>query len=220
MALLAGSLLGSGALAPPAHAAISFTRTVDKPTAAPGENVTFTLQFTCSVQECVNGRITDLLPPSLEFVGWSPDPTTVDVANSTLPDLGPGTTAAVTVVRRFPNWTTADGTSASNTAQLTVDGETPQTVQLDAWNPPGIQLTFQYRLNGDPTWLTFTPGTPFDGSGNRRIAFEEGAGDPANDVLGLPTGRWPDGVRLTWNGPLPTGWSPGSGVQVVTRRRH
>ncbi|MGW4382793.1 SdrD B-like domain-containing protein [Kitasatospora sp. NPDC004531] len=437
LALLAGSLLGSGALAPPAHAAISFTKTVDKSTAAPGENVTFTLQYTCSVQECVGGRITDTLPAGLEFVGWSPDPTTVDVANSTVPaagstggaldihllDLSPGTTATITVVTRFPNFTTANGTSAANTAQLTAQGETPQsssatvtaqvepvydvtkgvqtasadgrtvtyqfsacstagpnvdldasrlldtlpagavvdtgrspgwtqvgpgpntwsydigefraangqpgcripgvlvvnypdppfaagttstnhvellgdplgaeperglstadattgvfqepgtgvevtaakswgehsvsgdlnsfslfatnasapatsltmtdpgtgtteglynwlfpqTVQLDAWNPPGIVLTFQYRLNGDPTWLTFTPGTPFDGSSTRRITFAEGAGDPANDELGLPAGRWLDGLRLTWNGPLPTGWSPGGGVQVVTQ---
>ncbi|MFD5565677.1 SdrD B-like domain-containing protein [Kitasatospora griseola] len=437
LALLAGSLFGSGVLATPAHAAISFVKNVDKFTAAPGENVTFTLQYTCSVTECVNGRITDTLPASVEFVGWTPDPTTVDVAGSTVPaagtmggtldirllNLSPGTTAAVSVVVRFPNWTTADGTSALNSAQLTVDGETPQngsasvtahvepayqvtkgvqtasadgrtvtyqfsacstsgpnvdldasrlldtlppgavvdtarspgwsqvapgpntwgydigefraangqagcripgvlvvnypdptfpsgttstndvellgdplgtapeqslstaeattgtfqepatgvqvsaakswgersvsgdlnsfslfatntsapateltmtdpgtgttdslynwlfpqTVQLDAWNPPGIRLTFQYRLNGDPTWLTFTPGTPFDGSTTRRITFVGGAGDPAADELGLPAGRWLDGLRLTWSGPLPTGWAPGSGVQVVTQ---
>ncbi|MFJ8438443.1 SdrD B-like domain-containing protein [Kitasatospora griseola] len=437
LALLAGSLLGSGALAPPAHAAISFTKTVDRATAAPGESVTFTLQYTCSVEECVNGRITDALPPSMEFVGWSPDPSTVDIAASTVPapgslggeldirlhDLSPGTTASVTVVARFPNFTTAEGTSAVNTAELTVDGQAPQdgsatvtaqvepsyqvtkgvqtssadgrtvtyqfsacsnaganvdlsasrlldtlppgavvdagrspgwievppgpntwsydigafqaanhqpgcrvpgvlvvnypdppfpagttstndvellgqplgagseqrlstaeattgvfqepatgvqvtaakswgehsvsgdlnsfslfatnasapatsltmtdpgtgttanlynwlfpqSIQLDAWNPPGIRLTFQYRLNGDPTWLTFTPGTPFDGSTSRRITFEQGAGDPANDVLGTPAGRWLDGLQFTWDGPLPTGWSPGGGVQVVTQ---
>ncbi|MBC3840081.1 hypothetical protein GXW82_07425 [Streptacidiphilus sp. 4-A2] len=56
LALLTGTLLGSGALAPPAQAAISFTKTVDKATASPGENVTYTLRYTCSITECADGR--------------------------------------------------------------------------------------------------------------------------------------------------------------------
>lgn len=93
----------------------------------------------------------------------------------------------------------------------------PQSLQLEPWNPTSIQLTFQYRLNGDPTWLTFTPGTAFNGATARRITFAEGAGDPANDVLGIPAGRWLDGLRFVWNGPIPTGWSPGNAVQLVTQ---
>ncbi|MFJ1752718.1 SdrD B-like domain-containing protein [Kitasatospora sp. NPDC088134] len=437
LAVLAASLFGSGALAPPAQAAVSFSKTADKSTVAPGENVTYTLQYSCSVKECVNGAITDALPAGMEFVSWVPDPSTVDVPNSTVPapgtaggnlniklqTLSPGTTASVRVTLKFPNWTTANGSSAVNSARLTVDGEDPQTgratvtaqvepeyrvtkgvqtssadgrtvtyqfsacstdgtnvdldtsrlldtlppgavvdtgrspgwsrvapgpntwgydngefragnghagcripgvlvvnypeaqfptgststnrvelfgdplgpdperslstdeattgqfqapntdvqvtaskswaetsvsgdlnsfslfatntsapatsltmtdpgtgttdglynwlypqsLQFSPWNPAGITMTFEYRLNGDPAWRTFTPGTPFDGSGNRRVTFAEGAGDPANDVLGLPAGRWLDGLRFSWNGPLPTGWSPGGGVQLVTQ---
>ncbi|MFJ5882035.1 SdrD B-like domain-containing protein [Kitasatospora cineracea] len=437
LAVLAAALFGSGAAAPSARAAVSFTKTADKSTAAPGENITYTLQYSCSVDECLNGVITDPLPAATEFVSWVPDPSTVDVANSTVPAAGtqggtldvrlkplsPGTTASVRVTVRFPNWTTANGTSAANTAQLTVEGQSPQTgsatvtaqvapayqvtkgvqtssadgrtvtyqfsacstegvnVDLDAsrlldtlpagavvdtarspgwspappgpntwgydigefrsgngqagcrtpgvlvvdypeadfptgttstndvelfgdplgpdperslstaqattgqfrppstdvevtaskswgessvsgdlngfsifttntaapatsltmtdpgtgttadlynwlypqslqfapWNPAGITMAFQYRLDGDPAWRTFTPGTPFDGSTDRRITFAEGAGDPAADVLGIPAGRWLDGLRFTWNGNLPTGWSPGGGVQVVTQ---
>ncbi|MFE0461346.1 SdrD B-like domain-containing protein [Kitasatospora sp. NPDC058965] len=440
LALLAGSLLGSGVLASPAQAAISFTKTVDKATAAPGENVTYTLNYTCSTTECANGVITDTLPAGMEFVGWTPDASTVDVAGSTVPaqgamggtmrikllsPLSPGTTATITVVLKFPNFTTANGAKATNSATLSATGETPvtatadttarvapkykvtkgigtssgdgrtvtyqfsacstagvpnvdldtsrlldtlpagavvdtgrspgwsrvapgpntwgydigefragngqagcrnpgqlvvyypeadfpngttstntvdlygdplgtdpeteldtagattgqfqpptsgvvvtaskvwgstvasgdlnsfslaatntagpatsltmtdpgagttpaglynwlypQSLQFQPWNPTSILLTLQYRLNGDPGWQTFTPGSPLNGSDNRRITFVEGAGDPANDELGIPAGRWLDGLRFTWNGPIPTGWSPGTGVQLVTQ---
>ena len=438
LALLTGSLLGSGVLAPPAQAAISFSKTVDKATASPGENVTYTLHYTCSLTECADGEITDTLPPNMEFVGWTPDPSTVDQDASTVPapgalggamdirlkTLSPGTTATVTVVLKYPNFTTPNGADSTNSATMSVTGEPsqtatadtkavvepsykvtkgiqttssdgrtvtyqfsacatdnvpnvdldasrlldtlpagavvdtgrspgwsqsppgpntwgydigefrsgnghggcripgvlvvhypeadfpngttsgntvdlygdpigpdaereldsasattgqfqppatgvevsaskvwgdhvtsgdlntfglsatntsapatsltmtdpgagtteglynwifPQSIQLEPWNPTSITLTFQYRLNGDPAWHTFTPSSPFNGSGNRRLTFAEGAGDPAADVLGIPAGRWLDGLKLTWNGPIPTGWSPGNSVQLVTQ---
>ncbi|MFD0570665.1 hypothetical protein ACFQ0T_17420 [Kitasatospora gansuensis] len=62
----------------------------------------------------------------------------------------------------------------------------PQSIQLEAWNPTSIGLTFEYRLNGDPAWQTFTPGTPFNGAAARRLTFATGAGDPANDIVGIP----------------------------------
>ncbi|WP_344571167.1 SdrD B-like domain-containing protein, partial [Kitasatospora viridis] len=437
LALLAGSLLGSGVLAPPAQAAISFSKTVDKATASPGENVTFTLRYTCSVSECTNGLITDTLPPNMQFVGWSPDPSTVDEAGSTVPaqgamggtmdiklkDLSPGTTATITVVMKYPNFTTPNGAASTNSATMSATGETtqnasadtkaevqphytvtkgiqtssqdgrtvtyqfsacatnnvpnvdldgsnlvdtlptgavvdtsrspgwtqvttdpnvwrydigafyssngqggcqipgamvvnypdptfptgstatntvdlngsplgegerklddasattgqfrepttgvvvtaskvwgsqvtsgdlnsfslsatntagpatsltmtdpgagstdgiynwiyPQSLQFEPWNPTSIALTFQYRLNGDPTWLTFSPTNPLNGSTSRRITFATGAGDPGQDILGIPAGRWLDGLKFTWNGPIPTGWSPGNAVQLVTQ---
>ncbi|PYC85349.1 hypothetical protein C7C46_06275 [Streptomyces tateyamensis] len=440
LALVAGSLLGSGVLAAPAQAAISFSKTVDKATVAPGEHVTYTLKYTCSTTECADGLITDTLPPGMEFVGWTPDASTVDLARSTVPTQGtvggtmriklhtplsPGTTATITVVLRFPNFTTANGTRTTNSATLTADGETPvtatadttarvaphykvtkgigassadgrtvtyqfsacstagvpnvdldtsrlldtlpagavvdtgrspgwsqvapgpntwgfdigefrsgngqagcrnpgqlvvhypqaqfpngttstntvdlngdplgpdpetkldtastttgqfqppasgvvvtaskvwndkvasgdlnsfslaatntagpatsltmtdpgtgttpaglynwlypQSLQFQPWSPNSILLTLQYRLDGDPTWRTFTPGAALNGSAARRITFVEGTGNPADDELGIPAGRWLDGLKFTWNGPIPTGWSPGTGVQLVTQ---
>ncbi|MFE7525625.1 SdrD B-like domain-containing protein [Kitasatospora sp. NPDC057542] len=438
LGLFAGTLLTGTLTAPTAEAAVGFTKTVDKPTVAPGENVTYTLRYTCSVTDCANGRITDALPAGMEFVGWTPDASTVDVAGSTVPAAGtlggtldiklltltPGTTATVKVVLRFPNFTTPNGTKTVNSATLTADGEPaqngsaattaavqpdyrvtkgvqtssqdgrsvtyqfsacstsgvpnvdldagrlvdtlppgavvdtgrspgwtqdpadpdrwtfdigdfragngqagcrnpgvlvvnypdpafpsgttstnsvvlqgdplgpegmrdlseataesptfkppttgiqvaasktwqdkvvsgdiasfslhpgniagpatrlvmtdpgsgttsglynwliPQSIQLEAWNPTGIGLTLRYRLDGDPTWRTFTPGKPFDGSSSRRITFAEGAGNPANDELGIPAGRRLDGLRFEWNGPIPTGWSPGNAVQVLSQ---
>lgn len=85
LTVLAASLFGSGVVAPSAQAAVSFTKTADKSTVAPGENVTYTLQYSCSVTECLNGRITEQLPASMEFVSWVPDPSTVDVVSSTVP---------------------------------------------------------------------------------------------------------------------------------------
>ncbi|WP_441250715.1 SdrD B-like domain-containing protein [Kitasatospora sp. McL0602] len=435
--LLCGTLLTGGIAAQPAQAAITFTKTVDKATPAPGENVTYTLNYTCSVAECSNATITDQLPAGMEFVGWTPDASTVDVANSTMPAPGavggtatikmvtplpPGTTASIKVVLKYPNWTTANGAKAVNTAALTADRETPQTgtanttavvqpqytvtkgvqtssqdgrtvtyqfgtcskdgvpnvdldasrlvdtlppgavvdtsrspgwtenppgsntwgydigdfragngqagckypgvmvvnypesaflngttstnkvdlkgdplgpdaekdlstatavtptfqptttgvvvdvrktwgptvtsgdvngfslfpvntagpitslvmtdpgagtttglynwldpqaIQLDPWNPTSIALTLEYRLNGDPAWQTFTPGKPFNGAAARRVSFAHGAADPANDVLGIPVGRWLDGLRFSWNGPIPGGWSPGNSIQVL-----
>ncbi|AUG79203.1 hypothetical protein CFP65_4456 [Kitasatospora sp. MMS16-BH015] len=128
--------------ATPAHAAITFTKTADKTNPAPGENVTYTLSYTCSVDECVNGAITDQLPPEMEWVGWTPDASTVDVGGSKVPSSGtmggtadiklvsplpPGTTATVKVVLKYPNFTTANGTKAVNTADFTADNETKQT---------------------------------------------------------------------------------------------
>ncbi|MFJ6775640.1 SdrD B-like domain-containing protein, partial [Kitasatospora sp. NPDC091257] len=438
LALVAGSLLSSSVLAPPAQAAISFTKSVDKATVSPGENVTYTLRYTCSITECTGGNILDTLPSNMQFLGWTPDPSSVDVAASTVPaagamggtmdirlkDLSPGTTATVTVTMKYPNFTTPNGATSTNSATMSANGEPsqtatadtavqvqpqytvtkgvqtsssdgrtvtyqfsacatdnvpnvdldtsllldtlppgavvdtgrspgwspvapgpntwgydigpfvsgngrggcripgvlvvnypeasfpdgttsenvvalhgdpigpdpdrqldtanattspfqppatgvvvtaskvwrdttvngdlnsfslsatntagpatsltvtdpgagstdgiynwifPQSLQLEPWNPTSILLTLQYRLNGDPTWQTFTPGTPFNGSDTRRITFEPGAGDPANDVLGIPAGRWLDGLRFTWNGPIPTGWSPGNAVQLVTQ---
>ncbi|MBB4947422.1 putative repeat protein (TIGR01451 family) [Kitasatospora gansuensis] len=432
--LLAGTVAGT----PNALAAITFTKTVDKANPAPGENVTYTLSYTCSQTDCENGKITDALPAGMEFVGWTPDATTVDVDNSTVPAAGakggtmdialnpltPGTTATVKVTLKFPNFTTANGTQAVNSAVFTADGETPQTgtatttavvqpkykvtkgvqtssqdgrtvtyqfstcstdgvpnvdldvtklidklpagavvdtsrspgwaddgsgtntwqydvgpfvsgngqagcrnpgvlvvnfpdptfptgstatnsvtlngdplgpdgardldtatavsptfqdpstgvkissakvwqskfvsgdigsfslfptnvsvpitslvmtdpgtdtttdlynwlapqsIQLEAWNPTSIGLTFEYRLNGDPAWQTFTPGTPFNGAAARRLTFATGAGDPANDIVGIPAGRWLHGLRFSWAGPIPTGWSPGSSVQVLAQ---
>ncbi len=438
LGLLAGSLFTGAALAPPAQAAVTFSKTVDKATVAPGENVTFTLRYTCSVTDCANGVITDSLPPDMEFVGWTPDASSVDVPGSSVPavgskggtlkikllDLTPGTTAGIQVVLKYPNFSTANGTKDTNSATLTADGEpvqtgtastmavvqpqytvtkgvqntsqdgrtvtyqfsacskdrvpnvdldashltdtlpvgavvdtarspgwsqvstdpnvwtydigafrsgngqagcrtpgvmvvdyplptfpngttstnrvtlsgdplgpdadrelssadattspfqppvtgvqvqarktwpsgatsgdvagfslfatnlaapatslvmtdpgngttaglynwfAPQSVQLDAWNPSSIALTLEYRLDGDPAWHAFTPGTAFNGAAARRITFAEGAGDPANDVLGIPAGRWLDGLRFSWNGPIPTGWSPGNSVQVLVQ---
>ncbi|MGW1179443.1 hypothetical protein ACWD4P_37675, partial [Kitasatospora sp. NPDC002543] len=88
LALVAGSLLSSSVLAPPAQAAISFTKSVDKSTASPGENVTFTLRYTCSIAECTGGEILDTLPSNMQFLGWTPDPSSVDVAASTVPAAG------------------------------------------------------------------------------------------------------------------------------------
>lgn len=430
--LFAGTLAG----APNALAAITFTKTVDQANPAPGANVTYTLSFTCSQNDCANGRITDTLPAGMEFVGWVPDATTVDVGNSTVPSAGamggamdialnsltPGTTATVKVTLRYPNFTTANGTRAVNSATFTADGETPQTgtatttavvqpaytvtkgvqtssqdgrtvtyqfgtcstagvpnvdldvaklvdtlpagavvdtsrspgwtqagagntweydigaftsgngqagcrnpgalvvhypdpafptgttadntvtlngdplgpdtgrdlstatatsptfqdaasgvqvaasktwgtnfvsgdigsfslhpgnvsvpvtslvmtdpgtgttdglynwlvpqsIQLEAWNPTGIALTLDYRLNGDPGWQTFSPTTPLDGATSRRITFAT-ASDPGNDVLGIPAGRRLDGLRFSWAGPIPTGWSPGNAVQVLAQ---
>ncbi|MER5637525.1 SdrD B-like domain-containing protein [Kitasatospora sp. NPDC002227] len=438
--LLCGTLLSSTLGATPAHAAITFSKTVDKATPAPGENVTYTLSYTCSTTECDNAVITDQLPPEMEWVGWTPDSTTVDVAGSTVPTAGakggtatikmktpmaPGTTATVKVVLKYPNFSTANGTKAVNNASFTADNQTPQTgsatttavvqpqynvtkgvqtssadgrtvtyqfsacskdqvpnvdldasrlvdqlpagavvdvsrspgwsenpagsnnwqydigpfvsgngqagcrnpgvlvvhypdptfpsgttskntvdlkgdplgpdpeqdlstaeattptfqppvtgvvvhtsktwgptvtsgdvngfslfatntngpitsmvmtdpgtgtnpaniynwldpqsIQLDAWNPTSIVMTFQYRLNGDPTWLTFTGASPFNGSAARRVFIDHGAGDPANDRLGIPAGRWMDGLQFTWNGPIPSGWSPGNSIQVLTQ---
>ncbi|MFD0570666.1 hypothetical protein ACFQ0T_17425 [Kitasatospora gansuensis] len=82
--LLAGTVAGT----PNALAAITFTKTVDKANPAPGENVTYTLSYTCSQTDCENGKITDALPAGMEFVGWTPDATTVDVDNSTVPAAG------------------------------------------------------------------------------------------------------------------------------------
>ncbi|MFD4537938.1 SdrD B-like domain-containing protein [Kitasatospora sp. NPDC058397] len=438
LALLAGSLLGSSVLAPPAQAAISFTKTVDKATASPGENVTYTLRYTCSITECTNGRIADTLPSNMQFVGWTPDPSSVDQAASTVPaagamggamdirlkDLSPGTTATITVTMKYPNFTTPDGAASTNSATMTATGEPsqtasadtkaqvqpqytvtkgiqtssgdgrtvtyqfsacatdlvpnvdldtsrlldtlppgavvdtgrspgwsqvapgpntwgydigefrsgngrggcrlpgvlvvnypeadfpdgttsdntvdlygdpigpdaerkldtagtttgqfrppatgvtvtaskvwrdgvtsgdinsfslsatntsgpatsltmtdpgagttdglynwlfPQSLQLEPWNPTSIGLTLQYRLDGDPTWLTFSPSSPLDGSSTRRITFVQGAGDPARDELGIPAGRRLDGLRFTWDGPIPTGWSPGNSVQVIAQ---
>ncbi|KOV15433.1 hypothetical protein ADK60_27850, partial [Streptomyces sp. XY431] len=438
LALLGGTLLGSGLIAPPAQAAISFTKSVDKATVSPGENVTYTLRYTCSINECTGGQILDTLPANMQFVGWTPDPSSVDQAASTVPatgamggtmdiklqNLSPGTTATITVVMKYPNFTTPNGTTSTNSATMSATGETsqnasantraevqpqytvtkgiqtssqdgrtvtyqfspcatdnvpnvdldtsrlldtlppgavvdpgrspgwtqvapgpntwgydigpfvsgngrggcrnpgalvvyypeadfpngttstnnvdllgdplgadpettldsssattgqfqppatgvavtaskvwrdtvtsgdlnsfslsatntsgpatsltitdpgagtteglynwifPQSLQLEAWNPTSIQLTLQYRLNGDPTWLTFSPGTALNGATSRRITFAEGAGDPANDILGIPAGRWLDGLQFVWNGPIPTGWSPGNAVQLVTQ---
>ncbi|MFJ9519260.1 SdrD B-like domain-containing protein [Kitasatospora sp. NPDC101801] len=431
--LLAGTMSGT----PNALAAITFTKTVDKANPAPGENVTYTLSYTCSLNDCEHGKISDALPAGMEFVGWTPDASTVDVDGSTVPAAGakggtldialnpltPGTTATVKVTLKYPNFTTANGTQAVNTATFTADGETPQTgtatttavvqpqykvtkgvqtssqdgrtvtyqfgtcstdgvpnvdldlaklvdtlpagavvdtsrspgwsqvgagntweydigaftagngqagcrypgvlvvnfpaptfptgstatnsvtlngdplgpdpardldtatavsptfqdpstgvhvssskvwqssfvsgdigsfslfpnnvsvpvtslvmtdpgtgtttdlynwlapqsIQLEAWNPTSIALTLEYRLNGDPAWQTFTPGTPFNGAGARRVKIETGAGDPANDVLGIPAGRWLHGLRFSWAGPIPTGWSPGNSVQVLAQ---
>ena len=437
LALLMGSVLGSGVLATPAHAAISFTKTVDKATVSPGENVTYTLNYTCSVTECANGLITDTLPANMQFVGWTPDPSSVDEAGSSVPaqgamggtmsiklkNLSPGTTATITVVMKYPNFATPDGAVSTNSATMTADNEAPQTatadtsaqvqpqytvtkgiqtssgdgrtvtyqfsacatdnvpnvdlsasrlfdslpagavvdtgrspgwsqvppgpntwgfdngaftsgnghggcripgvlvvnypqaafpdgststntvdllgaplgegerqldtagtttgqfqppvtgvevtaskvwqptvasgdlnsfslsatnvagpatsltitdpgtgttdglynwifpqsLQFEAWNPTSISLTLQYRLNGDATWQTFTPTNPFNGSAARRLTFAEGAGDPAGDVIGIPAGRWLDGLKFTWNGPIPTGWSPGNAVQLIAQ---
>ncbi len=441
LGLIGGTLLTGTLTAPPAEAAVSFTKTVDKPEPVPGENVTYTLRYTCSVTDCVNGQIADVLPAGMEFVGWTPDATTVDVPGSTVPAAGtrggtltaklrnltPGTTATVKVVLRYPNFTTPNGSRSTNTATLTADGETPRTgsadtvavvrpgytttkgvqassrdgrsvayrfsacstadvpnvdldagrlvdtlppgavvdtsrspgwvndpagsttwvydigafrsgngragcrnpgalvvnypdptfpsgttatntvtlqgdplgpdpqrdlssataetpvlqppvsgvevsgskgwqanttsgdiaslnlfvtnnadpvtrlvltdpgagttanlynwlfpqsLQLDAWNPTTIDLALEYRLDGDPAWLTFTPGSPMNGSSNRWITFAEGAGNPAGDVIGIPAGRYLDGLRFTWTGPVPSGWSPGNAVrlhaQIVT----
>ncbi|MGA5821202.1 SdrD B-like domain-containing protein [Kitasatospora sp. NPDC094028] len=437
LALVAGSLLSSSVLAPPAQAAISFTKSVDKATVSPGETVTYTLRYTCSITECTNGRILDTLPSNMQFVGWTPDPSSVDAAASTVPaggamggsmdiklkNLSPGTTATITVTMKYPNFTTPNGTTSTNSATMSATGETsqtstantkaqvqpqytvtkgiqtsssdgrtvtyqfsacatdnvpnvdldtsrlldtlppgvvvdtgrspgwaqvapgpntwgydigaftsgngrggcrnpgvlvvhypeadfpdgttsdnnvdllgaplteaerkldsastttgqfrppatgvvvtaskvwrdttingdlnsfsisatntsgpatsltitdpgagstdgvynwiyPQSIQLEPWNPNSIGLTLQYRLNGDPTWQTFTPTSPFNGSTARRITFVQGAGDPSRDELGIPAGRWLDGLKFTWNGPIPTGWSPGNAVQVVTQ---
>ncbi|KQV24108.1 hypothetical protein ASE03_02110 [Kitasatospora sp. Root187] len=432
--MLAGTVAGT----PSALAAITFTKTVDKANPAPGENVTYTLSYTCSQDDCANGKITDTLPAGMQFVGWTPDATTVDVDSSTVPAAGssggtmeialnpltPGTTATVKVTLKYPNFSTANGTQAVNTAVFTADGETPQTgaatttavvepkykvskgvqtssqdgrtvtyqfgtcstdgvpnvdldltklvdtlpagavvdtsrspgwaddgtgtntwkydagpfvsgngqagcrnpgvlvvnypaptfptatnvtnsvtlngdplgpdaardldtatttsptfqdpstgvqvassktwggsyvsgdigsfslhpgnvsipitslvmtdpgtgttadlynwlgpqsIQLEAWNPTGIGMTLEYRLNGDPLWHTFTPGTAFNGAAARRVTFAVGAGDPANDVLGIPDGRWLHGLRFSWAGPIPTGWSPGNAVQVLAQ---
>ncbi|MDH6577631.1 SdrD B-like domain-containing protein [Kitasatospora sp. MAP5-34] len=438
-ALLCGTLLSGSIAAQPAQAATTFSKTVDKANPAPGENVTYTLSYTCSVTECDNAKIVDELPAGMEFVGWTPDAATVDVAGSTIPTQGtlggtatikmkspmaPGTTASITVVLKYPNFTTANGARAVNTATLTADGEPPKTgtatttavvqpaytvtkgvqtssadgrtvtyqfsacsnapgpnvdldasrlvdtlppgavvdtgrspgwtenppgsntwgydigefragngqagcrypsvlvvhypdppfpsgttstnsvtlkgdplgpspeedlstadartpvfqppttgivvgvrktwgptvtsgdingfslfpentsgpatslvmtdpgagtttnlynwlelqsIQLDAWAPTSILMTLEYRLNGDPAWQTFTPGTPFNGSAARRVFIDHGAGDPANDRLGVPVGRWPDGLRFSWNGPIPGGWSPGNSIQVLSQ---
>ncbi|MGW4648886.1 SdrD B-like domain-containing protein [Kitasatospora sp. NPDC004289] len=436
LGLVAGTLLNGMVAAPSAQAAVTFTKDVSPASPAPGQNVTYTLRYTCSVTDCTNPVITDQLPPEVEFVGWTPDASTVDVDGSTVPaagskgqtmtiklkDLTPGTTATATVVVKYPNFTTANGTQAVNSATLTADGETPitdtatttavvqpqykvtkgvqtasqdgrsvtyqfsacstdkvpnvdldtsklvdvlpagavvdtsrspgwtkvagtdntwefdigafragngqagcrnpgalvvefpqpdfptgttadntvtlkgdplgpdpevdlssatatsptfqdpsggvqvstsktwvdkavsgdlssfslfatnlaapvtslvmtdpgtgttdglynwiypQSLQLSPWNPTSIGMTLEYRLNGDPSWLSFTPGTAFDGSSARRIMVQDGAGDPANDVLGIPAGRWLDGLRFSWSGPIPGGWSPGNSVQVT-----
>ncbi|WP_407988875.1 SdrD B-like domain-containing protein [Kitasatospora sp. CMC57] len=434
VSLLAGTVAGT----PNALAAITFTKTVDRANPAPGQNVTYTLSYTCSENDCTNGKIADTLPAGMEFVGWTPDATTVDVAHSTVPAAGatggtmnialnpltPGTTATVKVTLKYPNFSTANGTRAVNSATFTADGESPQTgtatttavvqpqykvtkgvqtssqdgrtvtyqfnscstdgvpnvdldlsklvdrlpagavvdtsrspgwaddgsgtntwqfdggpfvsgnsqagcrnygvlvvnypaptfptgsnvtnsvtlngdplgpdgardldtasttsptfqdpstgvqvassktwgssyvsgdigsfslhpgnvsipvtslvmtdpgtgttddlynwllpqsIQLEAWNPNSIGMTLEYRLNGDPAWHTFTPGTTFNGAAARRITFAVGAGDPANDVLGIPAGRWLHGLRFGWAGPIPTGWSPGNAVQVLAQ---
>ncbi|MFJ8044576.1 SdrD B-like domain-containing protein [Kitasatospora sp. NPDC096147] len=436
LGLVAGTLL-NGVLAAPAQAAVTFTKDASPADPAPGQNVTYTLRYTCSVSDCVNPVITDQLPPEVEFVGWTPDASTVDVDGSTVPaagsrgqtmtiklkDLTPGTTATATVVVKYPNFSTANGTQAVNSATLTADGEPPitdtatttavvepkytvtkgvqtssqdgrsvtyqfsacstdkvpnvdldtsrlvdvlppgavvdtsrspgwskvpgtentwefdngafrsgngqagcrtpgvlvvnfpeadfptgttadnsvtlkgdplgpdperdlsdatatspvfqdpatgvqvttskswvdrivsgdlasfslfatnlagpatslvmtdpgagttdglynwihpQSIQLSPWTPKAVGMTLEYRLNGDPAWLAFTPGTAFDGASARRIMVREGeASDPADDVLGIPAGRWLDGLRFSWTGPIPTGWSPGNSVQVT-----
>ncbi|WP_345290704.1 DUF11 domain-containing protein [Kitasatospora albolonga] len=141
LSMLCGTLLSGTIVATPAHAAITFSKTVDKTAPAPGEQVTYTLSYTCSTSECVNGEIVDALPPGMEFVGWTPDASTVDIAGSTVPPAGtvggeariklvsplaPGTTATVKVVLKYPNFTTANGQKATNTATFTADGEQPQ----------------------------------------------------------------------------------------------
>ncbi|MER5865832.1 SdrD B-like domain-containing protein [Kitasatospora sp. NPDC002040] len=435
--LSAGLFAGTFAGVPNARAAITFTKTVDKASPAPGENVTYTLSYTCSQVDCANGTITDALPAGMEFVGWTPDATTVDVDASTVPaagahggtmnivlnDLTPGTTATVKVTLKFPNFTTANGSQAVNSATFAADGETPQTatatttavvqpqykvtkgvqtssqdgrtvtyqfstcstdgvpnvdldaatlldslpvgavvdtsrspgwtsggpgpntwqydvgpfvsgngqagcrnpgvlvvnypdptfptgstatntvtmagdplgpdagrdlstatavsptfqdastgvvvtaaknwggtyssgdiapfslfpvntagpitsmvvtdpgtgttdglynwlvpqsIQLEAWNPTSIALTLEYRLNGDPAWQAFSPTTALNGANARRITFAA-ASDPANDVLGIPAGRRLDGLRFSWAGPIPTGWSPGNSIQVLSQ---
>jgi hypothetical protein len=93
----------------------------------------------------------------------------------------------------------------------------PQSIELSPWNPTSITLTLDYRLNGDPAWHTFTPDTPLNGSSNRRVTFAVGASDPADTVIGIPAGRWLDGLRFTWNGNIPTGWSPGNSTQFVAQ---
>ncbi|MFF9402606.1 hypothetical protein [Streptomyces sp. NPDC014744] len=62
--------------------------------------------------------VTDTLPDGMEFVGWTPAPSTVDVTGSTVPavgsvgetltvkllDLTPGTTATVEVTLKYPDF--------------------------------------------------------------------------------------------------------------------
>ena len=124
-------------LALPAKAQFSVTKSVDKPNVLSGEVFTYSLFYSYSNLESPieNLVITDVLPSNVEFVSLTGTGHTVsetfNSATNTVTfvfqsPFPPGGTGTLNISCRFPNGTTPNGSTATNTATIT-DGITSVT---------------------------------------------------------------------------------------------
>ncbi|MFZ1496846.1 MAG: hypothetical protein WAS72_07310, partial [Saprospiraceae bacterium] len=122
--------------APVAFAQLTITKSVDKTDLLSGELFTYTLQYRCAstTTDCNNVTVTDVIPPgmiynsltgSVHTIGQTGtyDSATRTVTFDFIDPLPAGSTGELTITCFFPNGSTPDGATATNTATIT-DGTT------------------------------------------------------------------------------------------------
>ncbi len=130
----------SGTVNPAAAPILQITKSASVVTVASGQSFTYSFVYRCAsiTQDCLGTTLSDILPPELSglAVDVSLAATTPDIASFSytqatrtalftfVSPLPAGSTGTVAINVKFPNYTTANGTVAVNTATLSATNAT------------------------------------------------------------------------------------------------